>query len=69
MFKTGTQYFYPDIHRLELCEKEGLYKKHSVLHISDSIKTTVAHIWLSVLLNGRLQSELNQVGLLYPIFE
>lgn len=54
MFKTGTQYFYPDIHRLELCEKEGLYKKHSVLHIFDSIKTTVAHIWLSVLLNGRL---------------
>ena len=54
MFNTGTQHFYPDIHRLELCEKEALYKTHSVLHISDSIKTTVAHIWLSVLLNGRL---------------
>ena len=53
MFKTGTQYFYPDIYRLEFCEKEGLYKKHSVLHISDSIKTTVAHILFSVLPNGR----------------
>lgn len=41
------------IYRLEFCEKEGLYKKHSVLHISDSITTTVAHILFSVLLNGR----------------
>lgn len=69
MFKTGIQYFYPYRYRLELCEKEGLYKKYSVLHISDSIKMTVVHIWLSVLLNDRVWSELNQVGLLYPIFE
>lgn len=54
MFKTGTQYFYPYRYRLELCEKEGLYKKHSVLNSSDSIKMTVAHIWFFVLLNGRL---------------